>query len=35
MVFINNVRRLFTILLIMLALFAVTTNVYTEEAYAG
>jgi len=35
MVFVNNVRRFFTLLLIMIALFAVTANVYTEEAYAA
>jgi hypothetical protein len=35
MIFVNNVGRLFTLLLITLALFAVTANVYTEEAYAG
>lgn len=35
MVFVNNVCRLFTLLLIMIALFAVTANVSTEEAYAG
>jgi len=35
MVFVNNVCRLFALLLIALALFAVTANVYTEEAYAG
>jgi hypothetical protein len=35
MVFVNNVGRLFTLLLIMFALFAVTANVYTEEAYAA
>jgi hypothetical protein len=35
MVFVNNVCRLFALLLITLALFAITANVYIEEAYAG
>jgi hypothetical protein len=35
MVFVNNVCKLFTLLLIMVALFAATANVYTEEAYAA
>jgi hypothetical protein len=35
MVFVNNICRLFTLLLITLALFTVTAHVYTEEAYAG
>ena len=35
MLLVNNVGRLFTLLLIMIALFAVTANVYTEEAYAA